>query len=779
MMTFPPAAYPNLTVAVILHGEPPHIRQVIDSILAQEYTHGKITILCLDDRTSPQARQLLEAMNIRIVDLPQACSISVAKNTALRLAHDEFVLFLDDHLCLEQGSVEAAMNAFRDNPRLAGVCGFYRSASDTDWNILRDIKRHSIYGKGEKPRRITLEEFTTFSTGIGVVRRSVWGTLGFPEDIFPPDFGGEDTPALIEALNRGYEFAFVPSLRGLHNHELGFSDFLKKIEIEVRGRYSIFYWATGNPQLVVPYLHGFLNFPLLLFLCIPVGLVSALLWQPWLLLVPAALLAHECALSLRCLSTPVYYRFRDRLLAAFYVLTSDLLTPLCGLQYLVSAYRRPFRCLQLRRLLRMLLIFLKWELTKLGFYRVRARQGQEAAMPISSSVREIMPPSNGTTLPRLDMMSPARLKVSLLSEGVDFPLDAFASIKQPFYENQYVYGRTSRGALRPHRLPQAFKLGEGVISAVLRREGSRWRIRVDGDHVILLDSDDEVMELNLPERPAYFCKTLSNGQRAEDFIAVAGETTPGFFLYPDCHYFPAGMPCAFCSLRHTRKTAGREMAGTFPLHAVAEATRLFQSTPWKDIPIISISTGTFPNNDEGAIFTCKVVKSIYDELRPKIPIHVLTMPPDTLGLIELYREAGATSIAFNIEVFDRTKFAEICPGKQRFYGYDKFLRALERAAGVFGPYNAFCGFVWGLESKESLLDGYKWCFDRGISVSSNVFHADQGSLFAQRPHPSEGEILSLCKAQFTLYERYPEARTIFPMSMRSTLDWEIIRGDFQ
>jgi bacteriochlorophyllide c C-7(1)-hydroxylase len=391
-----------------------------------------------------------------------------------------------------------------------------------------------------------------------------------------------------------------------------------------------------------------------------------------------------------------------------------------------------------------------------------------------------MPQSPATvqTRPR-EQMSPARLKLALLSHGVCFPLDAFASIERPFYDNQYVYGRTSRGALRSHRMPQVFRLGDGVISAVLRREASPWTVSLDGDRVIVTHRDGTVSEIELPERPAYFGRILGNGQLTDDFIAVAGEATPGFFVYPACHYFPAGVPCAFCSLCHTRKTAGKEMASAFPLDVVAEATRIFQSTPWKEIPIISITTGTFPDNDEGARVTSGVVKAIYDALNPKIPIHVLTMPPDSFDLIALYRQAGATSIAFNLEVFNRDAFARICPGKERFYGYDKMREALRRAVDVFGAYNVFSGFVWGLEPPQSLLDGYSWCLDNAISVSSNVFHADQGSLMVKREHPSEEFILTLCEAQSKCYERYPGARTIFPMSMRSTLDWEIHRGDFR
>lgn len=385
--------------------------------------------------------------------------------------------------------------------------------------------------------------------------------------------------------------------------------------------------------------------------------------------------------------------------------------------------------------------------------------------------------STPTSIP-IKSREASRLKVKLLCQGVGFPIDVFSAIKNPFYDNQYVYGRTSRHVFRNHRIPQVLCLGDGVISAVLRRERTEWLLRVAGEIVELCHTSGAVFRVGLPERPAYFGEVLSNGKRSEDVIAVAGESTPGFFLYPDCFYFSAGTPCSFCSLRHARKTAGKSMASDFELGIVAEATRLFQRTPWKDIPIISVTTGTFRDGNEGARYTASIIRAIHDALDPKLPIHVLTMPPDNLDLISLYREAGATSIAFNLEVFDELLFAEICPGKHRFYGYAKFKEALVEATRVFGAFNAFCGFVWGLEPLDSVLLGYRWCFERGISISTNVFHADPGSVYANRPHPDEDSVLALCEAQSRLYREEPRARTIFPVSMRSTLDWEIYRGDF-
>lgn len=375
-------------------------------------------------------------------------------------------------------------------------------------------------------------------------------------------------------------------------------------------------------------------------------------------------------------------------------------------------------------------------------------------------------------------LSTAQIKVSLLSKGIDFDEELFKSYKANYYENQFVYDKTSEKISEANRILQVIRLGDDIISAILLRKGSPWNLKIEKEKLNLYFKDAFVREISLPEKPAYFGKTLNDGAPSERVIAVAGEATPGFFLYPDCFYFSSGKPCSFCSLKRTRNTVGKKNVKDFSVERIAEATKLFQTTKWKDIPIISITTGTLAS-DEDVDYIAKMIRAVYGALDPKIRIHLLPSPPLDFRLMKKYKDAGVTSIAFNIEVFDKSLFKQICPGKNDFYGYDKFLKALEYAVDIFGEYNVFCGFVWGLEQIESTLTGYEYMLKRGISVSSNIFHADEGSVFSKRPQPAEDFIETLCEEQSKLYEKYPKAKTIFDVSMRSTLDFEIKKGDFR
>jgi len=374
--------------------------------------------------------------------------------------------------------------------------------------------------------------------------------------------------------------------------------------------------------------------------------------------------------------------------------------------------------------------------------------------------------------------NPAEIKVSLLSKGINFDMNLFSDYSREFYDNQFVYGRTSKGVMPEHRFPQVLLLGNELVSALLRREGSPWNLKMEDNELRLYHNDRYVQDIGLPERPKYFDKKLSDGTPSESIIAVAGQDTPGFFLYPECYYFSEGVPCGFCSMRNTRRTAGKHMTSNFIEDNIAEATRLFQRTKWRDIPIISVTTGTPRNDSETREYVLRMIRAMYDALDPKIPIHVLTHPPNDFDVINEYRGAGVTSIAFNLEIFDRELFKSICPGKNLHYGYDKWLDAIGHARDVFGNYNVYCGLVWGFEPAEKVMEGNRYFLDRGVGIASNIFHADPNSVLGKHPHPAEDYILEIARNEHELFLEYPEAMTIFPVSMRSTVDWEARRGDF-
>jgi hypothetical protein len=366
-------------------------------------------------------------------------------------------------------------------------------------------------------------------------------------------------------------------------------------------------------------------------------------------------------------------------------------------------------------------------------------------------------------------------KISMISRGISFDLDMFLETDKQYYENTYGYCITNKDVKRQHRLPQVLLLGDRLVVSVLRRDNSPWTLRFEGDDLVLYRDGAFVQTVELPEALPFFGKTLQDGARTEDVISAYGAVTPGFFLYPDCFYFDEGKPCGFCSLRKARRSVGKPLVTQFPPGRMAETTRIIQNSGW-DIPMITNTCGT-PRDDEGTRREIlEPLKAIHEASEPKIKIHLLAHPPNDFKLIDEYKAAGITSIAFNLEVYDRKHFADVCPGKDQFYGYDKWWDALAYAKDVFGEYDVYCGLVWGVEPLESSMDGMEDILSRGIGIATNVFHADPGSVMAKRPQPPEEDIIALAACEAGLYRKYPKARTIYDVSMRNTIDWEIHNG---
>src|SRR3989338_839948 len=109
----------------------------------------------------------------------------------------------------------------------------------------------------------------------------------------------------------------------------------------------------------------------------------------------------------------------------------------------------------------------------------------------------------------IDLTNPSEVKVGLLSKGVDCNDDLFTHYDGEFYENVYVYGNTNVVEKR-HRFPQVLLLGNGVVSAFLRREGSPWNLRLENKSRFALYHEERYVQyVALPEKPAYFGKRLS------------------------------------------------------------------------------------------------------------------------------------------------------------------------------------------------------------------------------------------------------------------------------
>lgn len=64
---------------------------------------------------------------------------------------------------------------------------------------------------------------------------------------------------------------------------------------------------------------------------------------------------------------------------------------------------------------------------------------------------------------------------------------------------------------------------------------------------------------------------------------------------------------------------------------------------------------------------------------------------------ELHRRDLVAGVCFNLEVWSKSLFEQICPGKNHFVGYETWIEALEYGVGLWGRERVYTAMVAGIE----------------------------------------------------------------------------------
>ena len=141
---------------------------------------------------------------------------------------------------------------------------------------------------------------------------------------------------------------------------------------------------------------------------------------------------------------------------------------------------------------------------------------------------------------------------------------------------------------------------------------------------------------------------------------------------------------------------------------------------------IMIVGGTMRDLDRGFLHHVALAKSASEEIARRgepsaISVHISTMPPRNLDLIEHLADIPNVHVMFNLEVWDAALFAAMCPGKTRDYGRNTFLLALGRLRDVVGAYRATRYLLRDLNQQSQRLRVLRhwraWAFRR-LSIST-------------------------------------------------------------
>lgn len=245
-------------------------------------------------------------------------------------------------------------------------------------------------------------------------------------------------------------------------------------------------------------------------------------------------------------------------------------------------------------------------------------------------------------------------------------------------------------------------------------------------------------------RPAFFGKYTSSG-RLMDTIADVRAQKLILTAFQQCLFWRGGDQCRYCAF-FTAGNTDPELAPEDAYETVREALKepgrfseiyLSGGSDYRGDPAFSAEIERY----------IRVLQAIGHCFRGRFPGQLMAPAYRKEDVQRIYDSTGITSYCPNIEIMDRELFRRLCPGKEKWIGYDEWIRRTYDAVEVFGTGNVYTQIVAGAElarpygfcsveeALKSDLEGCEEFAKHGVICLSTVWRPHRASLLGMQPMP--------------------------------------------
>jgi len=394
------------------------------------------------------------------------------------------------------------------------------------------------------------------------------------------------------------------------------------------------------------------------------------------------------------------------------------------------------------------------------------------------------------------------LKTDVLRQGIHVSRVAMENFRQRddllwkgFHLFSYDFQKTK---VYGDKIPWRMRLRDGCIIMVRTNEHSPYVLDwTDGEFVIREEGEILARKIWFERKPRWY------DMRTEDGIqmgAIAQGTGRMIFVTMNkyCELWNTGDQCLFCDINPTlknQKDGGEDVVARIDPGVVAEVIKIAFSMDhhyaWLYLTGGTI-LGTYQGQTELEFFVSRI-NAIKERLQVLIPTTVQIAPYDDEGWKRLH-ETGVQSIQPNMEVWDKRLFQWICPGKNRFVGYDEWIRRTIRGVDFWGPGRINPNFVLGVEmakphgfedvdsAVKSTAAGWDFLMSHGVLPRCNVWTREPGSALGDQPAPPLEYFIEVQKAYTELRWKhkfdlpFPAANDRYSYAHNCTHDFEFYHG---
>lgn len=210
---------PNISVILPVHNAESYLIQCLLSLSKTNPPPHEIIVVA--DGCTDRSAQSAQEAGVRVVSLPVRRGPAHARNIGASHAQGEILFFVDADITIPPDAFAQIRRAFQQDPSLMALFGSYDDEPGED-NFLSQYKNlfhHYIH-------QISQEEASTFWSGCGAIRRTVfWELGGFQESYRKPSI--EDIELGYRLKHAGYRIRLLKELRVKHLKRWGIKSLLK------------------------------------------------------------------------------------------------------------------------------------------------------------------------------------------------------------------------------------------------------------------------------------------------------------------------------------------------------------------------------------------------------------------------------------------------------------------------------------------------------------------------------------------------------------------------
>lgn len=287
-------------------------------------------------------------------------------------------------------------------------------------------------------------------------------------------------------------------------------------------------------------------------------------------------------------------------------------------------------------------------------------------------------------------------------------------------------------------------------------DGSPYAIEYIKGKFFVCEGDHMIEEIYFGKKPPFCYEKTSDGVEMSHVVQPEGDM---LFCTMNryCEFWKDGDQCLFCDfVSVTKDQAAKGELGT--VHRTAEqiaetlecALREVKPYIYRHIYFSGGSITTHFKGQDEIEYYCNILNKVRKRIKTWYGAVFQVGPPKDKEGWKRYYDTGIPGIQPNMEVWDRRLFRIICPGKEKYVGYDEYIRRLIEGAEVFGEGRVIPNFVTGVEmakpfgfnevdaAVESNLEGFKFLMEHGIMPRTSIWLVEGGSALAgQEPPPLE------------------------------------------